>query len=117
MIMAMQEIPPEVAQALAEVRRSFSGDMIYVINEIEEAKKLLGRGETLRGGLEQIAFEVHKISGVAGGIGFGDLGEAAGDLDMRLKGMLRSAGEIVIPDDLDAEIERLLDMMEDLIEF
>ncbi|WP_204113460.1 hypothetical protein [Shimia biformata] len=115
--MMTQDIPPEIAKALAEVRRSFSGDLVYVINEIEEAKKLLGSSATLRAGLDKIAFEIHKISGVAGGIGFGELGDAAGDLDMRVKGLLRAGDPISLPSDLEDEIETVLDMMEDLIEF
>ena len=103
-----------VEQALAGLRRDFCKGLEERICRIETARVSLGAGAqgTARA-LAVISAEAHRISGVAGSLGLASIGDMARDLETAIEGLPRGVLPAERGAELDMQVERLLDLLEE----
>lgn len=103
----------ELYDALRDIRSSFLDDLASHVGDMEELCKYLDKPDyalTAVAGLREI---VHKISGIAGSVGFSEMGEVAAKLDIAFGGLLKKPYDPAAIDALRAPLEALLDRLED----
>ena len=105
-------VPESVAAALAGIRADFIEGLVPLINEIEYQRLAVGNPSAAPQALESLGKAAHKLSGMAGSVGFPLLGEHAAQLDMALSQMRRGQGGTSAIAALDGPLEELLDLME-----
>lgn len=105
-------VPPELAAALADVRLRFIDGLIPLINDMEFRKQDLGDPAKAAAAIAGLRYAAHKVSGMAGSVGFPLLGQKAGELDITLSAMMQAPHNARAVAALDEPLEELLDMME-----
>lgn len=105
-----------LAATLADVRARLQDKLDWMICGIEECKKEMADPLMRPGAMQAIAEIAHKISGVAGSVGFSDLGNAAAKIDIGFRKAAQEAAPAYPNDTLMADLETLLDQMEAAIE-
>ena len=103
---------PEVLQAAHQVFVNLTTDRILRIEALTQAVR---KGQEIVPALTEIAQIAHKIAGVAGTLGYPELGDGARSVEQRLKSDLAKGEPLKNWDSIAAEIETLLDAMEELV--
>lgn len=111
-----QPMPSEFADVIADVRARFQTRLIDMINEIEFSKQDLGQPQKMRGAMSSIGGVVHKISGIAGSVGFDHLGQQAAALDAAFARCLSAVPATPPSATMLAALEDLLDHMEECLD-
>lgn len=105
-----------VAAALEKIRTDFIDGLVPLLNEVEFQSRALATAADVRPALESIRRVAHKVSGMAGSVGYPELGDHAADLDIRLNNLLHHAADQRVVEMLEPGLERLMDLMEDILD-
>ncbi|MFD1194187.1 Hpt domain-containing protein [Seohaeicola saemankumensis] len=112
---ASKQLPaglPEVLRAAHDVFINLTTDRIL---QIEALTVAIGKGEEPGPAVTEIAQIAHKIAGVAGTLGYPEVGDMARSIEQRLKADIGAGAPLQNWDTIGPAIEDLLDAMEDLI--
>lgn len=112
---ATRQLPaglPDVLRAAHDVFVNLTTDRILRIEALTVA---INKGEDPAPALTEIAQIAHKIAGVAGTLGYPQIGDMARSVEQRLKADLAAGAPLRNWDSLAPEIETLLDAMEELV--
>lgn len=107
----MQDIPPEIAAVLAKTKERFQVQLSERLVEFDDILCDLEAGGNPKELIGKIQFGAHKIAGVAGSLGYSELGNAARLVDSDASNFVR-IGSSELPIELLEAIEDLLDMMD-----
>lgn len=102
----------KLLDALANIRQDFLDGLFPLINELDYQKPRLRDPAQSRAALETVKAIAHKLSGLAGSVGFPDLGSCAAEIDMAVSGLRDKPVTQSDIDVLDGQLEDLLDLME-----
>jgi HPt (histidine-containing phosphotransfer) domain-containing protein len=102
---------PDVLQAAHQVFVSLTTDRILRIELLTQA---IHKGQDVGPALTEIAQIAHKIAGVAGTLGYPEIGDTARSVEQKLKADLVSDDALRNWASIAEEIETLLDAMEDI---
>lgn len=105
-------VPAALAEALAGIRTDFVDGLVPLLNEMEYQQSALADPGQVPQALESIQWIAHKISGLAGSIGFDQLGHLAAELDLGVSQLRRGPFSHVAIDALSARLEDFMDLME-----
>ena len=104
-------VPKELLEALKSIRESFLDDLVKHINDMENLCQHLDDPQNALAAIAGLQSIVHKISGIAGSVGFAEMGDEAGRLDMAfgevLKGPYDPAAVDTVRDPLEAFLDHL----------
>ena len=75
--------------AMEALRQRFILRLADTIERLDSCAEAMVRGVAVKQNAGVIVGELHRISGLAGSFGFGDLGAEAGELEMALDGWLK----------------------------
>ncbi|GKY87364.1 Hpt domain-containing protein [Sinisalibacter aestuarii] len=116
MINSQETAASHLAAALAEIRARFINDLIPLINEMEYQRVAMTDPALAPEAFSSLQHASHKISGMAGSVGFPELGDHAARLDVTFTKLLRApydhAGVQAALDPLEA----FLSLMEDILD-
>ena len=107
----MQDMPPEIAAVLAKTKERFQVQLSERLVEFDDILCDLEAGGEPRDLIGKIQFGAHKIAGVAGSLGYSELGNAARAVDTDATNFVRT-GSDELPLALLESIEELLDRMD-----
>ena len=110
MTMAMTK---ELYDALKDIRESFLNDLVGQIGQMEEFCKYLDDPDYALSAVVGLQGIVHKISGIAGSVGFPQLGEEAGRLDLAFGEILKEPYDPAAIDAIRGPLESFLYRLED----
>lgn len=110
--MTMQ-MTKEIYEALKGIRESFLDDLVVYVGEMEEYCKYLGDPEHALKAVAGLQGIVHKISGIAGSVGFPELGKEAGQLDVAFGHIVGAPYDAAAIDTIRAPLEAFLYSLED----
>ncbi len=110
MSMAMTQ---ELYEALKDIRESFLNDLAGQIGQMEEYCKYLNAPDHALPAVAGLKGIVHKISGIAGSVGFPELGDEAGQLDIAFGEILRKPYDAAAIDGIRDQLESFLCRLED----
>lgn len=100
-------------RALAPVRARFIGALEGHILSFEALKKQAARDENAQPALDEIGKLAHRISGLAGSVGFDEIGELAGRVERSvITSRTETAPSARKLASVTAELEPLLDLLE-----
>lgn len=106
-----------VAAALARIRLDFVNGLFPLINEMEHHRQSLERGAADPSrALASLQRCAHKISGIAGSVGFSTLGRRAGRLDATLCDLRKRSFDQREIAALQGPLEQLLSNMEAVLD-
>lgn len=105
-----------VAAALAKIRADFIDGLVPLLNEVDYQSRALAAAADVRPAIESIRRVAHKVSGMAGSVGYPELGDHAANLDIRLNHLLRHAPDPRAAEMLEPLLERLMDLMEQCLD-
>jgi HPt (histidine-containing phosphotransfer) domain-containing protein len=108
--------PDQFAAALAEIRERFVEGLYPLINEMEYQRVALDDPAQALRALESLQRAAHKISGMAGSVGFAEMGQLAAELDVAFARMRRAAHDSRAVASVLDPLENLLEMMEDALD-
>lgn len=108
-----KDMPPELVQALSEVRERFLSKLVPSILEIEALQSELDDPLLANGALKRLSFIIHKLHGLAVTVGFAELGTCASTLDLRLHQILKDIDNQALQVGLGEALDELMDLMED----
>lgn len=114
-INTVSKLPPGVPEVLRAAHDVFVNVTADRILRIEALTHAVQKGEDTVPSLTEIAQIAHKIAGVAGTLGYPDIGLKARAIEQRLKTNLAAGTPLQNWDSISAEVEGLLDDMEELI--
>jgi HPt (histidine-containing phosphotransfer) domain-containing protein len=103
---------PDVLQAAHQVFINLTTDRILRIEVLTQA---VHKGEDAVSALTEIAQIAHKIAGVAGTLGYPQIGDSARAVEQKLKADIAAGDPLRNWDSTSTEIEDLLDALEDLL--
>lgn len=103
---------PEVLQAAHQVFINLTTDRILRIEVLTQAVR---KGEEAAPALTEIAQIAHKIAGVAGTLGYPEIGDNARAIEQKLKADIASGDPMRNWASVSAQIEALLDDLEALL--
>ncbi|AJE48388.1 Hpt domain-containing protein [Celeribacter indicus] len=109
-----ENMPPELASALRQVRERFVTGLAPLILEIEALHEQIAEGRSPDAAATRMAFVAHRIRGLAGTVGIGTLGSRASAVEDQARAILRH-GICTDPEGFEATVEALLDEMEDAV--
>jgi chemotaxis protein histidine kinase CheA len=107
---------PAMARALAGIRTEFVEGLVLLFNEVEYQSFALGNPATVTSALESLQRVAHKVSGMAGSVGFAALGNHAAHLDMTLVRMRRGNTNPASLATLGPRLETFMDLMEQALD-
>lgn len=102
----------ELYEALKEIRQRFLDDVVVYIGEMEECCKYLGDPDHALNAVSALQNIVHKISGIAGSVGFEEMGQEAGQLDIAFSEIVAGPYDAAAIDAIRAPLEAFLDRLE-----
>lgn len=105
-------VPPELYEALKGIRESFLNDLVSHINDMENLCRYLDDPENALAAVSGLQGIVHKISGIAGSVGFAEMGDEAGQLDVTFGEILKSPYDRGAIDAVRGPLEKFLDHLE-----
>ncbi|MCW8842432.1 MAG: Hpt domain-containing protein [Rhodobacteraceae bacterium] len=103
----------ELYEALKGIRESFLDDLVTHINEMENYCRYLDDPNNAMTAVAGLRGVVHKISGIAGSVGFPQLGDEAGRLDLAFGQILKAPYDPAKINEIRAPLEAFLDHLED----
>ena len=103
---------PEVLKAAHQVFITLTTDRILRIEALTQA---VHKGQEPAPALTEIAQIAHKIAGVAGTLGYPDIGDSARSIEQKLKSDLAAGAPLRNWDSIAPKIEDLLDALEELL--
>lgn len=106
----------QFAAALADIRARFVEGLYPLINEMEYQRVALEDPAQAPRAIESLQRASHKISGMAGSVGFADMGELAAELDAAFARMRRTDYDARVVSAVRDPLEDLLEMMEDALD-
>jgi HPt (histidine-containing phosphotransfer) domain-containing protein len=112
---AARKVPdglPDMLHAAHQVFVNLTTDRIL---RIEALKESVHKGEEPVPALTEIAQISHKIAGVAGTLGYPDIGDSARSVEQRLKSDLATIEPLRNWSTIAPDIEALLDALEELV--
>lgn len=112
---AVSKLPPGVPEVLRAAHDVFVNVTTDRILRIETLTQAVHNGQDSVSALTEIAQIAHKIAGVAGTLGYPEIGNQSRAIEQRLKSDIAAGAPLRHWDSISAEIEALLDEMEELI--
>lgn len=106
----------ELYDALKDIRESFLNDLVNQIGQMEEFCKYLDDPDYALPAIVGLQGIVHKISGIAGSVGFPKLGEEAGRLDIAFGEIVQEPYDAASIDAVRGQLESFLYRLEDAFE-
>lgn len=103
---------PEILQAAHQVFINLTTDRIFRIEVLTQA---VHKGDDAAPALTEIAQIAHKIAGVAGTLGYPEIGDSARAVEVKLKADVASGEPLRNWESIAPEIETLLDALEELL--
>ena len=108
----LSPVPKELYEALKGIRESFLDDLVTHINDMENLCRHLDDPENALAAISGLQGIVHKISGIAGSVGFAEMGDEAGRLDMAFGEVLKRPYDPAAVDAMRGPLEGFLDHLE-----
>lgn len=103
---------PEVLQAAHQVFITLTTERILRIEALTQA---VHKGQDAGPALTEVAQIAHKIAGVAGTLGYPEIGDSARSIEQKLKTDIAAGDPLRNWDRISPEIETLLDALEELL--
>lgn len=107
-------LPPGVPDMLRAAHQVFVNLTTDRILRIETLAQAVRKGQDAPGAMVEIAQIAHQIAGVAGTLGYPEIGEDARQVEQRLKADLAAGDPLRHWEENSEIIEALLDALEDL---
>jgi HPt (histidine-containing phosphotransfer) domain-containing protein len=105
----------QVVAAMDRIRANFVDGLGDRMLRIEADWLAFKADRTSGAAFHAVVSDVHRIAGIAGSLGFKEIGESAVALDRRMQGVdpAHNPGAVIV--DLDHRIEAFLDLLEDAL--
>ncbi|MBR9843745.1 MAG: hypothetical protein GYB25_11315 [Rhodobacteraceae bacterium] len=103
----------ELYEALKGIRESFLDDLVVYVGQMEGYCKYLGDPAYALKAVAGLQTIVHKISGIAGSVGFAELGKEAGELDAAFGQIVDAPYDAAAINAIRAPLEAFLYSLED----
>jgi HPt (histidine-containing phosphotransfer) domain-containing protein len=110
-----QKLPPGLPEVLRAAHDVFINLTEERILRIETLAQAVHRGEDAAPALTEIAQICHKIAGVAGTLGYPDIGDTARTIEQQLKANVAAGDPLRDWDSLGQDIDSFLDALESLL--
>lgn len=101
-----------LSEALAGIRSDFIDGLFPAVNELDYQKQALRQPAQVPAALASIQKIAHKLSGLAGSVGFPALGARAAEIDITVSNLRKRSASQREVDALDGSVEQLLDLIE-----
>jgi HPt (histidine-containing phosphotransfer) domain-containing protein len=110
--------PPadQLAAAMVDIRARFVDGLIPLINEMEYQRLAMDDPSRAAAAVASLQQASHRISGMAGSVGFAELGASAGALDIAFTQLRRRAYDPAGVAALQGPLEDFLAMIEDVLD-
>jgi len=111
-IAALDPARARLVNTLAKIRGDFLDGLFPLVNELDYQKEALRSPANVPSAIESIQKIAHKLSGLAGSVGFSEMGACAAEIDIATSRLRQRTVRQADLDELDGQVDKLLDHME-----